>query len=75
NNQVTRAETVTLINRVLDRIPNPITIDEHLQGMTVFIDLTHAHWAYYQIMEAAIEHEFMFDADGREVWTSIVLPR
>ena len=75
DNPITRAETVTLINRVLERIPNPVTIRYHLAGITVFTDITSAHWAFYQIMEAAVEHEFTVDDDGLEQWTSIVWPR
>ena len=81
-NATNRAEAVTVINRVLGRIPNPQTIDYHLEnslyeviGVTVlFNDITSTHWAFYQIMEAAIEHEFDRDDQGREVWTSIEVP-
>ena len=78
----TRAEAVTIINRVLDRIPNPQTINYHLEnslydviGVTVlFNDITSTHWAFFQIMEAAIEHEFDRDDQGREVWSQIEIP-
>ena len=72
DNIITRAEAVTLINRVLGRVPNPVTIDYHLAGVRVFTDITPLHWAFYQIMEAAIEHEFTICDDGLEVWTYIV---
>ncbi|MCL2392466.1 MAG: S-layer homology domain-containing protein [Oscillospiraceae bacterium] len=74
NNATTRAEAVTLMNRVLERTPNPATIDYHLNDIQLFSDLTPAHWAFYQIMEAAIEHDFYLDAQGLEVWENVVLP-
>jgi uncharacterized repeat protein (TIGR02543 family) len=75
DNQITRAETVTVVNRVMDRIPNPSTINYHLAGALIFSDLTQAHWAFYQIMEAAIEHEFHRNEQGSEIWTAIIRPR
>ena len=67
DNSITRAETVTIVNRVLNRHPNPATIDYHVT-FYLFSDLSRHHWAYYQIMEAAIEHEFKYDAYGNEIW-------
>ena len=74
NHPISRAEAVTLTNRVLERIPNPATIDEHLAETVIFNDVTPAHWAYHQIMEAAIEHDFEFDDAGHEIWKNVVLP-
>jgi hypothetical protein len=74
NNATTRAEAVTLLNRVFERRPNPETIRYHLDGLRLFSDLNDAHWAFYQIMEAAIEHDFHLDEDGREIWTDAVIP-
>jgi len=72
DNATSRAEAVTLINRVLERIPNPESIDYQLGGILVFSDITPAHWAFYQIMEAALEHEFDIDINGLESWTQIL---
>jgi hypothetical protein len=82
NQTMTRAEAVTLINRVTERIPNPVTINYHLDNYLydligvnrLFIDLTSGHWAFYQIMEAAIEHEHYIDENDNEVWTEIFIP-
>ncbi|MCL2436597.1 MAG: InlB B-repeat-containing protein [Clostridiales bacterium] len=80
NNATSRAEAVTLINRVLNRTPNPETISYWVEGFTftdrdtLFNDITNTHWAYYQIKEAAIEHEYEFDAAGRELWSSVTIP-
>jgi hypothetical protein len=81
NNSTTRAEAVTLLNRVLGRIPNSATIDYHLENYLydltgverLFTDVTNTHWAFYHIMEAAIEHEFNMD-EGVEIWTEISIP-
>jgi hypothetical protein len=39
----------------------------------LFTDITNSHWAFYQIMEAAIEHDFSVDED-LEVWVEISIP-
>ena|GEM_PF-2289026 len=72
NSAINRAEAVTLINRVLDRVPNPVTIEYHLAGITIFTDITSAHWAFYEIMEAAVLHEFEIDDNGLEIWTEVI---
>ena len=82
DNSTTRAEAVTLLNRVLGRIPNPVTIRAHLYEYLeyhhdkhrLFTDLTNAHWAYYQIMEAATEHDFTRDNDDLEIWSEVRIP-
>ena len=82
NNATTRAEVVTLMNRVYKRTPNADTINYHLEyslyeligDNRLFIDVTNAHWAFYDIMEAAIEHSYEWDDFGREIWTSISIP-
>jgi hypothetical protein len=82
NAATSRAEAVTIINRVLGRIPDPETINYHLQNtlyeMTgetaLFNDITNTHWAFYQVMEAAIEHDFDPDEQNREVWSDIRIP-
>ncbi len=48
---ITRAEAVTVINRVLGRIPDETAIDA--MGHRIFIDVESSFWAFYQIMEAA----------------------
>jgi predicted outer membrane repeat protein len=81
NNATNRAEAVTLINRVIERVPNPVTINYQLENYLydlievdrLFTDITNAHWAFYHIMEAAIEHDFDTE-DGLEVWTEMTIP-
>ncbi len=52
NNNITRAEAVTLINRVLGREPKA----EILTEAPGFSDITAAHWAYLHILEASFTH-------------------
>ena len=74
NNATTRAEAVTMLNRVLVRRPNPDTVNYHLDGKQLFTDVNSSHWAFYDIMEAAIDHEFTLDEDELEIWSSIYIP-
>ena len=74
DNATSRAEAASIFNRVLGRIPNPLTIDYNLNGIAAFNDIDNRHWGFYQIMEAAVEHDFYFDDNGLEIWTRILLP-
>ena len=55
-NNVTRAEAATIINRMLNRIPDENYIKEN--NITGFSDIKN-HWAYLQIVEATYKHEFV----------------
>ncbi|MBQ9599285.1 MAG: S-layer homology domain-containing protein, partial [Clostridia bacterium] len=47
---LTRAEAVTMLNNALKRNDNPANL------INPFTDVTPAHWAYSQILEAAVNH-------------------
>ena len=64
---VTRAEAVTMVNRMLGRNPEVLTVTT---GMNVFSDNDPAEWYYIQIQEAANGHDYVRDAEGHEMWTS-----
>ena len=49
DNPITRAEAVKIINSVLDR-------NDYRNEKNPFGDVSQNHWAYKQILEAAIEH-------------------
>ena len=51
DNQITRGETVVMINGILDRVPED-------SDKPTFIDVTHEHWAYGHI-EAATKLQIM----------------
>ena len=54
---ITRAEVVTVVNRVLGRKADKSYIDKNLSLLTQFKDVSTRHWAYYDIMEAANTHD------------------
>ena len=63
---ITRAETVTILNKMLGRQP-----DAHVSmkaNVKNFYDVFPTHWAYANIIEASTEHSYTSDKDG-EVWT------
>jgi len=64
---ITRAEAVTLVNRILERGVN-------LQGLAnvqyrTFPDIA-GHWAYFDIIEASNSHSFSL-IDDNEIWDAI----
>ncbi len=65
-NQITRAETVKIVNRMLGRNPDKGYIDS-APGVNAFTDITAKHWAYYEVMEATYEHKCEAN-DGIEKW-------
>jgi len=68
NQPITRAEAVTLINRALGRRVNATGLLQEL--LPNFTDLTQSHWAFFEIMEASVSHEYTRGSDGRtEIWT------
>lgn len=64
---ITRAEAVTMINRVLRR--NPGSKDDLLSGMKVWPDNPEGAWYYLEVQEATNGHEFHRKDDGHEKWT------
>ena len=65
---VTRAEAVTMVNRMLGRNPSVLTITT---GMNTFSDNDPAEWYYIQIQEAANGHDYVRGDDGHEMWIRI----
>ncbi|MBQ3389716.1 MAG: S-layer homology domain-containing protein [Firmicutes bacterium] len=57
NRTLTRAEAVTIINRVLERYPDYDSISSGA-AVRIFPDLDGSHWAYTQVMEASLSHEY-----------------
>jgi alpha-L-arabinofuranosidase len=50
NNTITRAEAVTMINRAFGRADNAATLENP------FSDISEKHWAYNEVIEAAVTH-------------------
>ncbi len=66
---ITRAEAVTLINRVLRR--NPAGPDDLLPDMKVWPDNPEEAWYYLAIQEASNGHGYRRRDDGHERWTAL----
>jgi hypothetical protein len=65
---ITRAETITTINRMVGRLP--YRYDELLRANNPFSDLRPEHWSFEQIVEATVTHEYELSG-GQEVWISV----
>ena len=68
-NYITRAEAMTLINRVLCRVPE--TASDLLGDMTVFVDNSSSAWYYLAVQEATNSHNFEYKDNVYEKWTSL----
>jgi len=67
---LTRAELVTAVNRILNR---HILLEDIPVDVFNFPDLDPTHWAYTAFIEAAHTHEFERNEDGiTEIWTAIL---
>ena len=64
---ITRAEVVTMLNRMLGRV-----YDEAWGGQGLIIpgDVSKSYWAYSEILEAMNAHDYQI-VNGKEVWTKI----
>lgn len=65
---ITRAEVVTLANRLLGWNADKSYVDKNIRKLTTFSDMTDKnHWAYYAVMEAANTHTATIDSS--EIWS------
>jgi hypothetical protein len=70
DDDITRAEFVTVANRVLKRqiLTADIPDDVH-----AFDDFNSGHWSYAAFIEAVYTHEYALKPDGvNEIWTQII---
>lgn len=66
---VTRAEAVTMVNRMLNRNPSVLV---NTAGMRTFYDnMDAAAWFYIPIQEAANAHDYTRGGDGTELWLKV----
>lgn len=65
-NKISRAEAVTVINRMTNRVPDSNI--KKFTSVTVFADVPKTSWAYAQITEAATTHDYLRNPDGTETW-------
>lgn len=70
---ITRAEAMTIVNRTLDRHPDA---DHFLDNMVTWPDNLESAWYYEQVQEATNSHEYIMktDADKNpyEIWKEIL---
>lgn len=69
DNPITRAEAMTMINRVLCRIPEDG--DDLLPGMKTWPDNQPGDWHYLAVQEATNSHEFQHKGEIHERWTEL----
>ena len=56
DDEINRAEVVTIVNRLLGREADEGYIADNLRKLNTFPDVSRKHWAYYAVMEAANTH-------------------
>ena len=66
---ITRAQAMTMINRVLNRIPEDES--DLLPGMNVWPDCNPGDWFYLTVQEATNSHDFEHKAGNYETWTGM----
>ena len=64
-NNITRAEVMTVINKILGRNPS----EEYVKSLDFnpFNDLERDKWHYVAVLEATITHNYYLDNDGLEI--------
>lgn len=69
--KITRAETMAVLNRVLDR--NPQYTSDLLSGMRTFSDnLKTSAWYYLDVQEATNSHTYTRKTSGYEYWNKLI---
>ena len=70
-NNISRAEVVTLVNRMLKREADDDYLAANLISLPrVYSDIQTTHWAYLAVMEASTGHDYIMDGDD-ERWTAV----
>jgi len=76
DNTITRAEAMTIINRMLER---GVEEDDMLEGMITFVDCAEAEWFYEAVQEATNSHDYKRsknEVEDRgykyEIWTELL---
>lgn len=68
DNDITRAEVVTIINRVLNRSEDEKNIFDNETKLNIFRDVPQTHWAIKDILEACNTHIIEKSSDS-EAWS------
>ena len=64
---ITRAEAARVTNVLLGRSADENYVDANPE-INIFSDVKTGHWAYYEIMEATVGHDYTKDSAGNETW-------
>ena len=56
DDEISRAEVVTIVNRLLGREADEDYIADNRRQLVTFPDVGRRHWAYYEVLEAANAH-------------------
>ncbi len=67
DNNITRAEVVTVVNRATGRIADEEYVSKNTSVLNKFTDLNQNHWSYMDVMESANDHIGVKNKDG-EAW-------
>lgn len=67
NDPITRAESVVVLNRVLERKADRAYVTARLAELRTFVDVDPAHWAWYDILEASNSHTALLEE--QEIWS------
>jgi len=70
NQTITRAEAVTILNRVLGRSCDLTFVQANAQAASHFTDVTPGAWYYAAVTEASVGHTFT-ELAGIERWTAL----
>ena len=73
NNNITRAEVVAIVNRMLNRKADKAYVDNNLmRAKDAFVDNMRSAWYFYDIYEAAIGHSYERQPNGvDEKWNRV----
>ena len=69
---ITRAEAVSIVNRMFGRSADGEFVREHGFEIKSFKDLVENHWAYYDMIEAVHTHDYERIGTRVERWEKIV---
>ena len=64
--QITRAEVMTIVNRLLGRAADLEYVSDNLRKLNTFPDVSRRYWAYSDILEAANAHNAILGTE--ESW-------
>ncbi|MDO5302001.1 MAG: S-layer homology domain-containing protein, partial [Tissierellia bacterium] len=63
---ITRAEVVSVTNRILNRYADEKYVAEHSEEIMYFSDNKPQHWAYYAVIESTNGHEYQRKDNGKD---------